>query len=219
MKRLILLLLPLLLCAPAFAQPSDDPCALKPPKGADVALVEYEDLQCPDCARAAPLLKEAARTYNIPLVRRDFPLPKHNWARQAAVMARFFDSRGKKFGEAFRQYVYDNQPQITPENLRGFAQKFAAEHNIALPMAIDPQGELDRKVAADLSCGARNNVQHTPTIYVVGNRETGIPFVEVVNRGDLFRMIDDMKRQAAAARPQPAPKKSSKTAAKPSGGF
>lgn len=149
-------------------------------------------------------------------MRRDFPLPKHNWARQAAVMARFFDSRGKKFGEAFRQYVYDNQPQITPENLRGFAQKFAAEHNIALPMAIDPQGELDRKVAADLACGARNNVQHTPTIYVVGNRETGTPFVEVVNRGDLFRMIDDVKRQAAAARPQPAPKKS-KTAAKPSG--
>ncbi|MGH9548901.1 MAG: DsbA family protein [Terriglobales bacterium] len=39
----------------------------------------FEDLQCPDCRRAAPLVEEAARTYKIPVVRHDFPLPMHNW--------------------------------------------------------------------------------------------------------------------------------------------
>lgn len=211
MKRLSVLFV-VLFSALAWSQ--NDPCALKPPKGVTVALLEYEDLQCPDCARAAPLMKEAARTYKIPHIRRDFPLQKHSWARQAAVMARFFDTKSKKIGDQFRDYMYANQPQVTPENLRGFAEKFAEEHKIALPMVIDPQGALEGKVAADLACGARNNVQHTPTIYVVSNNEAGTPFVEVVDRSELFRMIDDMKRQASATRPA---KKAAKPAPKPSG--
>ena len=212
MKRLSLVLI-LLFTAPAWSQA--DPCALKPPKGASVALLEYEDLQCPDCARAAPLMLEAARTYKIPYVRRDFPLPKHSWARQAAILARFFDTKSKKIGDEFRHYMYEHQPEIAPENLRSVAEKFAQEHKIALPMVVDPQGALERKVAADQACGIRNNVQHTPTIYVVGNRQTGAPFVEVVDRSELFRMIDDMKRDAAAAK-QPT-KKSAKASGKPSG--
>lgn len=199
----------------ALAWSQSDPCALKPPKGVAVALLEYEDLQCPDCARAAPLMQEAARTYKIPYVRRDFPLQKHSWARPAAIMARFFDSKSQKIGEEFRAYIYEHQPEINPGNLRTFAEKFAEEHKVVLPLVVDPQGDLERKVAADLACGIRNNVQHTPTIYVVGNRETGAPFVEVVDRGELFRMIDDMKRQASVRKA--APKKTSKSPAKPSG--
>jgi len=37
--------------------------------------------------RAAPLVAEASRTYKIPLVRHDFPLPMHPWAYDAAVLA------------------------------------------------------------------------------------------------------------------------------------
>ena len=42
-----------LLCLPVFAQ--DAPEALRPPKGAQLALVVFEDLQCPQCgsSRAA----------------------------------------------------------------------------------------------------------------------------------------------------------------------
>jgi protein-disulfide isomerase len=67
--------------------------ALRPPKGAQVALVVFEDLQCPDCRRAAPLVEEAARTYKIPVVRHDFPLPMHNWSYDAALIARYFDTQ------------------------------------------------------------------------------------------------------------------------------
>ena len=59
-----------LLCLPVFAQ--DVPEALRPPKGAQMAIVVFEDLQCPQCGRVAPLLAQASRTYKIPLVQHDF---------------------------------------------------------------------------------------------------------------------------------------------------
>src|SRR5579863_5176508 len=106
---------------------------LRPPKGAPVAIVVFEDLQCPQCRRVAPILEQASKTYKIPLVRHDFPLPMHNWSYQAAVMARYFDATSKSLGDEFRDYIFANQLEINPQNLRGYADKFAAEHKIALP--------------------------------------------------------------------------------------
>jgi protein-disulfide isomerase len=178
-----------------------DTRALRPPKGARVAIVVFEDLQCPDCARANPLLEEAARTYKIPLVRYDFPLPMHNWSFKAAILARYFDTRSQKLGDEFRDQLFQHQPEITPDNLRLFAEKFAREHRTALPFVVDPKGELERKVRADYQLGQATGIQHTPTIYVVSNSTTGPPFVEVVDRANLYRLIDDMLQQAGPATP------------------
>src|ERR1700746_2054787 len=71
--------------AGAQATTVHDPAALKPPPGSKVAIVEFEDMECPDCARANPLLQQAAEQYKIPWVRHDFPLPFHDWSFQAAV--------------------------------------------------------------------------------------------------------------------------------------
>jgi protein-disulfide isomerase len=183
------------------ALPAESP-AFRPPKGARVALVVFEDLQCPDCANASPLLEEAVRSYKIPLVRHDFPLQKHDWSRQAAILARYFDTKSKKLGDEFRDYCFKHQagheqPTITsPENLREHAERFAAAHKVRLPLIVDPQGKLEAKVQADYELGIASGVQHTPTIYVVSNRETGTPFVEVVDRTKLFNMIDDMLAQS-----------------------
>jgi protein-disulfide isomerase len=194
-------ILPLLLVVAAVAAPPRDTRALRPPKGARVAIVVFEDLQCPDCARANPLLEEAARTYKIPVVRYDFPLPMHNWSFQAAILARYFDTKSQKLGDEFRDEVFKHQPEITPDNLRAFADKFAQEHNVALPFVVDPKGELERKVRADYQVGQATGIQHTPTIYVVSNTTTGQPFIEVVDRANLYRLIDDMLEQAGPATP------------------
>lgn len=185
----------LLLALPALAQ---DPLSavLRPPKGAKVAIVVFEDLQCPDCSRAAPLLREAAKSYKIPEVRYDFPLPKHAWAREAAIYAKFFDAKSEALGGAFRDYIFANQPVIGKDNLRSYAEKFAAEHKLALPSSVDPKGELDRKVQRDIDAGRSVGVQRTPTIYVVSAARVGTPFVEVVDRSQLLQMIESMKRQA-----------------------
>ena len=215
-----------LLLAPSahaqFGEPATtqvhDPAALLPPAGARVALVEFVDMECPDCGRANPLLKEAAAKYKIPLVRHDFPLAMHAWSFNAAVNARWFDTHGKALGEDYRDQVFANQVSIvSPDLLLQFTQKFAATHGLTLPFAIDPQGKLAELVKADYALGQRIGIEHTPTIWVVTAHSKGAPFVEVVDRSKLFQLIDQALADTASARPAPAAapvKKSTKPPAK-----
>jgi protein-disulfide isomerase len=168
-----------------------DASALKPPPGARVAIVEFYDLECPDCARANPLLMQAVAKYNIPWVRHDFPLPQHNWSFQAAVNARFFDTKSKTLGNDYRDEVFANQPSIeTPDQLQQFTQRFASSHGVALPFAIDPMGRLSQQVKDDRDLGQRIGIEHTPTIWIVTNAPHAPPYVEVTDRSRLFQMID-----------------------------
>jgi protein-disulfide isomerase len=192
-RTALLICLMLVIATSGFAQSASNP-ALKPPKGAAVAIVVFEDLECPDCARAAPLLEEAAKTYNIPVVRHDFPLQMHPWSRDAAILARFFDTHSKKIGNQFRDTVFQHQLEINKDNLHAFAEKFAQQQGIDLPFVVDPQGKLAALVEADRNLGNSIGLNHTPTIYVVSNKKVGKPFVEVVDRSQLFQLIDTMKR-------------------------
>ncbi|HWX94390.1 MAG TPA: thioredoxin domain-containing protein [Terriglobales bacterium] len=185
----------ILALAASFATAQDKASILKPPKGAAVAIVIFEDLECPDCARAAPLVEEAARTYKIPVVRHDFPLPMHPWAWDAAILARYFDTHSKVLGNDFRDTVFRHQLEITKDTLRSFAEKYAASHKIDLPFVVDPEGKLAGLVNADRDLGKTLELQHTPTLYVVSNKHSGTPFVEVVDRSQLFQLIDTMKKE------------------------
>ena len=188
-------LLPLFLLLSLIAVAQEVPSVLRPPKGSPVALVVFEDLQCPQCARAAPLLNQASQTYKIPLVQHDFPLPMHNWSMNAAVIARYFDTHSKTLGNAFRDYVFEHQREILPDNLRSYAEKFAAEHKVELPFVVDPAGKLSALVIADRDLGKSINLDHTPTIYIVSDKKTATPYLEVKDLSQLYAMIDTMKRQ------------------------
>jgi protein-disulfide isomerase len=184
----------MLFCVPVFAQ--DVPEALRPPKGAQIAIVVFEDLQCPQCGRVAPLLAMASKNYKIPLVQHDFPLPMHNWSFDAAVLARYFDAHAsKEIGNEFRETVFAHQLEIFPQNLRGFAERFAAEHKVALPFVVDPDGKLAALVRADKDVGTSLHVDHTPTIWLVSSKHTGTPYVEVKDTNQLYVMIDAMKKE------------------------
>jgi len=179
---------------PAAAQDTPD-SVLRPPKGSQLAIVVFEDLQCPMCRRTAPLVEQASKTYKIPVVRHDFPLPMHNWSYQAAVIARYFDTHSKSLGNDFRDYIFENQLEITPQNLRGFAEKFAAAHKVDLPYVIDPQGKLAAEVNADRDLGKAIKLDHTPTVYVVSNRNPSKPYVEVKDNNQLYSTIDAMMKE------------------------
>jgi protein-disulfide isomerase len=174
--------------------PSTKRDILKPPKGAKVAIVVFEDMQCPDCRRAHPLVKEAAKKYNIPVVTYDFPLPQHNWAFDAAVLSRYLETQSKELNAAFRDYIFENQPKITRANWQQHVDKFVADQKIRLPFLLDPDGKLAAAIKNDISTGKKVGIQHTPTIYIVGNAKTGSPFVEVVDRPKLQKMIEDMQK-------------------------
>jgi protein-disulfide isomerase len=193
MKRAAILFISVIMLATAsFAQ---GPFILKPPKGSPIAIAVFEDLQCPECSRTAPVLVQASKTYKIPLVRYDFPLPMHSWSFDAAVMARYFDTHSTELGDAFRDYIFSHQLQIFPANLRSFAEKFAAEHKLSLPFVIDPKGELAAKVNADKALGQRVGIQHTPTVYILNSKPGARPYVEVPDRTQIFQTIDAVKHE------------------------
>ncbi|HVJ04639.1 MAG TPA: thioredoxin domain-containing protein [Candidatus Saccharimonadales bacterium] len=190
---LALLVVPFML-APSVMR-AGDTSALLPPAGARVALVAFEDLQCSDCADAEALLQEAVTKYRIPLVRRDFPLPMHNWSFEAHVMARYFDTKSAALGEEFRRWVYSNQRSIDKGNLRGMGERFADQHGLELPENFDPAGELKNKVLADYALGQQVGIIHTPTVYVVSVSQRGAPFVETLDRAKLFAMIEQLQAE------------------------
>jgi protein-disulfide isomerase len=108
-----------------------DQSALKPPPGAKVALIEFADLECPSCAHQNPLLRDAVAKYRIPWERHDFPIQYHRWSSQAAVNARWFDTKSPKLGDAYRDAVFASQTSIeTPDDLHSFTDKFAKDHGL-----------------------------------------------------------------------------------------
>jgi protein-disulfide isomerase len=202
--------------SPAASRAADG-SSLKPPPGARVAIVVFEDLECPDCARAYPVIWDAARKYNIPVVLHDFPLQMHPWSFDAAVFARYFDTKSQKLGDDFRGYIFQNQPQIDKQNLRQWVDKFASANNSPIPFVLDPDGQFKNKIQADRQMGNQIGLQHTPTIFVVGNGGAATPAVEVEDRTKLGQIIEDMlqKAPAAPAAKKPAAKKTTaKKAAK-----
>jgi protein-disulfide isomerase len=193
MKNAFRLTLVLCLSCLALAQ---DPALLRPPKGAPVAIIVFEDLQCPKCRQEAPLVANAGKTYKIPVIRHDFPLPMHNWSFNAAVIARYFDTHSKELGNQFRDYIFLHQPEINPDNLQGFVQRFATDHKIDLPFVVDPQGKFAALVREDKDLGVRVGIKHTPTIYVVSGKPGAKPFVEVQNPDtELYQLIEATKSE------------------------
>jgi protein-disulfide isomerase len=195
-RSLPLLAVLLLMTTAGFAQfsnpaPAGDKSPLKPPPGVRVAIYVFEDLECPDCARAYPIVTEAAEKYKIPLLLHDFPLPFHVWSFDAAVNARWFDTKSKKIGNAYRGAVYAAQPTIHNQaDLQAMTAKFAESQKLTLPFVVDPQKKLYDLVKADYALGQRIGVEHTPTIWVVTNKTNGVPFVEIVDRTKLYEIID-----------------------------
>src|SRR6476646_8552828 len=208
-KRFIHIAAGLALALVPAASRAADGSSLKPPAGARVAIVVFEDLECPSCATAYPMIWEAAKAHKVPVMLRDFPLQAHPWSFDAAVFARYFDTKSEKLGDDFRGYIFKNQPQIDKSNLRQYADKFANDNKAPIPFVLDPDGQFKAKILADRQMGTQIGLQHTPTIFVVGNGGPATPAVEVEDRTKLDQIIEDMlqKAPAGAGAKKPAAKK------------
>ena len=167
--------------------------ALKPPAGSKVAIIEFDDLGCPTCAAWNPILIKAAAKYHVAWVRHDFLITYHVWSRQAAVNARWFDSKSTQLGWAYRNYIFAQQPNIaTVSDLRDYTGRFAQAHGIAMPFVIDPQDKLLDKTLADCALGQQLGVHGTPTVWVVTNctHQTGYPIARVEDPDLLYTYLD-----------------------------
>ena len=153
-----------------------------------VRVLIYEDLQCPDCQNLRTLLDtKVLPRYGkrVAFIHRDFPLGKHEWARPAAVAARWVCRRigagNHRSGE-----IMAEQDHITIANLRPWllwcnAQQAGSESHAqcAERPASDRHGRSGPASRYRARCLAH------PTVLVGGEK-----IVETVLYEDLAQALD-----------------------------
>ncbi len=183
-----------------------DTSMLKPPAGVKVAIIEWEDLECPACARAFPIVHQAIDHYKIPLLRHDFQIPGHQWSHEASLYARYLEDKvSPALATDYRRQVFASQFRIaSKDDLNQFTQQFFAKSGKQLPFVVDPTGQLGKEVDADKALGLKLGLTETPTIVVV----TPKGWIQVKDVMDLYQAID--QAQAAMAEPVKAVSKNRK---------
>jgi protein-disulfide isomerase len=171
--------------------PLKDTSMLKPPAGAKVAIFEFEDLECPACAHAFPIVHATAAEYKVPLVRRDYPWSFHIWSFDAAVTARYLqDKVSPQIADDFRRDVFANQSRIaSKDDLVAYTSAWFKSHKQTLPFVIDASGACRNEVEADRALGDQLGVASTPCIIVV--TQTGFVPVAYANIGQLGQIVSD----------------------------
>lgn len=155
-----------------------------------VRVIVYEDLQCSDCAAFRQMLDERLLpryARQVAFEHRDFPLPRHLWAKKAAIAARHFERIRPELAIEWRRHALATRKETTPENLAARLKAFAATHGADGEKAVaaleDPA--LARLVEADLEEGVARGVARTPTVFVNGE-----PFVETFTFEEIAKAID-----------------------------
>jgi protein-disulfide isomerase len=174
-----------------------DTSMLKLPEGQRAAIFEFEDLECPACSHAAPIVQTALKKYNIPFIRHDFPLSQHIWSRDAAITARYLqDKVSPDLAEEYRLAVFAAQMSInSKDDLQNFTRSWFQKHGKPMPFALGPDSLFGLEVQADYRLGERMGVQHTPTIIVIAPHG----WVQVVDVSQLYTVIDQALAQTSAA--------------------
>jgi protein-disulfide isomerase len=162
-------------------------------------LVEFADLQCPDCKMAAPTMDKLATDFpNARVVFQNFPLTTlHPAAEKAAEYGVCVAQQ--KGNTAFFQYaqaVFDTQESLKTDadgTLKAAATKAGADAAEVATCAATPAAE--NAVAASVKLGKDVNVSETPTLFVNGRPVpvTNVPYAT------LKQIISYTAQEAATA--------------------
>ena len=154
-----------------------------PSDGAAVVIVKFNDYQCPACGQTyrdyKPVIAKWSKEQpgKVKFITKDYPLERqcnqfvgqdlHLGACEAAVAVRL--SREKGRADAMEDWLFANQPAMTPETVKnaaltvGQVQDFDARFNGTLEL-----------VKADIAQGAQLKISGTPTFFMNGMRLPGL---------------------------------------------
>lgn len=171
-----------------------DTSSFKPPADAKVAVIEYEDLECPACAKAFPMVHMAVNHYHIPIEEYDFQIPFHHWSHDGAIFAHYLKAKvSPELAEEFRRETFASQYRIASiDDLHNWEQQFMKEHGKQMPFVVDPTGQFDREVNASTAKGEKIGVIQTPTILVV----TPNHWIQVTDPQEMYAAIDQAEAEA-----------------------
>jgi protein-disulfide isomerase len=154
-----------------------------PSDGAAVVLVKFNDYQCPPCRQTymeyKPVLAKWAKQApgKVRYVSKDFPLERecnatvgqdlHPSGCEAAVAVRLAREKGK--AEALEEWIFANQPSLTPEKVRQAARDVGGVTDMDARYAATLE-----LVKGDTAQGGSLKVTGTPTFFLNGIRLPGL---------------------------------------------
>ena len=137
------------------------------PVDAPVTVVEYGDLECPNCKQAAPAVKLLLRRFTgrIRFVWRHFPLEEvHPHAIQAAEAAESAGAQGRFW--PMHDLLFENQAHLKLHHLREYAERLQLDM-ARYTFEMDDHVHLQR-IREHMQNGLDSGVRSTPTFFVNG---------------------------------------------------
>ena len=147
-------------------------------KSAPVTIFEYSDYQCPFCQRAFqqtyPEIQKLVKEGKVRLIFKDYPLPFHEQADEAAVAASCAGQQDKYW--EMHDKLYETQTTWSGNTdpytvFKGYAKDLGLDESDFSSCIADPK--VAQEVQGDLAEGSANGVSGTPTFYVNGVQLVG----------------------------------------------
>jgi protein-disulfide isomerase len=190
-------------------------------KASKVVVVNFDDLECPFCARMHQnLFPEIFKDYGdrVTFIYKDYPLVEiHPWAMHAAVDANCLAAQNGDAYWDFADYIHANQHEVSNEKtpaarldaLDRLTLLQGQKHNLDVVKLQSCMKAQDQSgVKASMKEGDGIGVEATPTLFINGEKVDG-----AVSVGELRAALDRALRDAnlpvpehAAAAAAPAPK-------------
>ncbi|MGQ0793713.1 MAG: thioredoxin domain-containing protein [Deltaproteobacteria bacterium] len=146
-------------------------------KNAKVTIVEYSDFQCPFCKKGAEMMPPILQQYKgkVKLVYKQFPLPNHAWAKDAAIGSLCAYKQGNDNFWKFHDLVFAKQKEITVDKSKELFKGYAAQAGLDKKKfdACFSSPETAKRVDAELAEGQSVGVNSTPTFLVNGQPVPG----------------------------------------------
>jgi protein-disulfide isomerase len=180
---------------------------------AKVTIVNFDDLECPYCARMhAEFFPAALDRYKglVKFVYVDYPLVEiHPWAMHAAVDANCLAAQNDTAYWNYVDYLHThggdvsggpgNDPAKAAANLDRLAeQEGDRDHVDAAKLLACVTKQDDAKIVAEMKAGDKVGVSATPTFFVNGERWAG-----QLEEPELWTMIDRALKAQGIAPPAP----------------
>ena len=186
---------------------------------AKVVAVNYDDFQCPYCARVhQTLFPELLKEYGdrVAFIYKNFPLSEiHPWATHAAVNSNCLASQSNDAYWDFADYIHANRESVNAE--KSLENQFAALDRVAMTevgkFGLDSnklqsciKAQNDEAVKASVKEGESLGITGTPTMFVNGQ------MIDGAQPASEFRALFDSALKDAGV---PAPTSPSASAASP----
>lgn len=153
--------------AKAEGEVADESVHVLGPANAAVTLEEFGDFQCPPCGKLSEPINHLQKQYNLRVIYREFPLPMHAHAKDAAFAAEAAGRQGR-FWQMHDLLFREQAVWSQSTDARALFNAYAGMLQLDLGRFRKDMDSTDvqQQVEVDQQRGAAIGVKTTPTIFL-----------------------------------------------------